>query len=103
MSLLTLLQQTITVEHYTGTDSYNRYTYAAPVTLAARVEFQPHINRSNDGEQIVQKTVIFLDGDPGIDPRDRITLPTGEQPLIESLERHIDSAGKIHHTTVTVG
>ena len=82
----------VTHEPWIGTDGYNQPQYAASETRKAFVDFRQRRFRNEGGTETVQTVVVtFVDpfeaqGAAGrqepVDPRDRITLPSGETARI---------------------
>ena len=77
----------ITLAAWTGKDGSTKPTYATAVTLGAHVGASSDIFRTSRGEVVAVKAVIHIlrpvaangatDRDEPIDPRDKITLPSG--------------------------
>lgn len=77
----------MSLEAWTGSGAYTAPTFAAAVTLPAIVSMEQRLRRLPDGQEVTQHaSLLFLqpvtaNGASGrrepIDPRDRITLPSG--------------------------
>ena len=94
-----LLNSSITLEAWTGTfDSYGKPVYSAGVSVPARI--LKKIKKTNDleGNEVVSTTQIFCELQT-ITTKDRITLPSGVQPLIINVSP-FDGYSDYHHTEV---
>ena len=108
------LQATVTHAAWTGADSYSKPTYATAVPRQAIVEFKQRMRRLPNGEEVMQQaTVTFLspiaaNGASGrrepVDPRDRITLPSGLTGPILDVSGMVDpSTDAPYMLTVALG
>lgn len=71
------LQDTITIEPYTGQTAGRVPTYGAAVTYAAQV--LPWTGRSvmgRTGTEFVPEARVIIEGRISVDPRSRVTLPS---------------------------
>jgi hypothetical protein len=94
VSLLALLNQTVTVEEKTGTDGYNKPTYAAPATYPARVQKKQKLVRSRDGSEKVATAAVWLPPTAVVSTSSRLTLTDGSNPPILAVEEMPDGEGR---------
>lgn len=76
-TLVSLMQDTITVEPYVSQDAAQDPTYGAAVTYSAQV--LPWTGRSlmgANGREFVPQARVIIEGRVSIDPRSRVTLPS---------------------------
>lgn len=95
-ALRDLMQDTITIEPYTGQNVNQESTYGASTSYTCRVVGKRTIVRRPNGQEAVSTAHAHLDRLAGIDPRSRITLPsrfTPQQPPILSVESLPDEDG----------
>jgi hypothetical protein len=86
-SVTSSLQVVVSHEAWIGSDSYGAPQYATAVNLSAIVEYRQRLRHLRDGQQVLQRAVVFLlepvspngaaERREPIDPRDRIVLPDG--------------------------
>jgi hypothetical protein len=91
--LLDLLQQTVTIEPCTGENSAGEPVYGAAVTYACRVEEMLKTIYNKEGVLVTSTAQVFVDGVVPVGERDRVTLPSGLQPLILNIEVEPDETG----------
>lgn len=102
------MQDTITIEPYSGQNVNQEDTYSAAVTYTCRVVGKRKIVRKPDGQEAVSNAQAWLDRLASIDPRSRITLPsrfTPQQPpilTVESLPDEDGTSGSGAHTVIYV-
>ena len=99
-----LMAATITVEPYNAQDGYGEASYGAAVSYKAHVQGKTMTKTSFTGEERVSNFQCYLNTAAAIDPRSRVTLPTGyspQQPPIIAVGRHSDEGGQ-HHTVLYV-
>jgi hypothetical protein len=102
-TLKAMLTQTVTLEAYQGQDSYGVPTYAAAVSLAARVQYRPRRIVTAQGEERTSRARVFLDGaGPAIDLRDRLSLPDGTRPALLTAAPVYDEVGVLDHWEISV-
>lgn len=81
--LRAVMQDTITWERFLGVDRYSEpLGYGAAVKIPCRVEDSNQEIRTTDGLVKVARARLYLSDTYAIDPKDRITLPDGSQPVI---------------------
>ena len=86
--------QSITVYAYTGFDSYANPVWSTTgSTYAAFVLEKMKSIRDKAGVDKISNTQIYLDGSVSINIEDKITLPSGEQPIILAVQRFPDFTG----------
>lgn len=69
------MQDTITIEPYSGTNVNQEDTYGASVSYTCRVVGKRKIVRLPSGQEAVSNAQAYLDRLATVDPRDKITLP----------------------------
>jgi hypothetical protein len=77
-----------TVQHapYQGQDPYGKPLYGPVVLRPARLEFVTQVTPSGGGQERTSQSVLFLNGDvPSVSARDKITLPDGTAPAIQTV------------------
>jgi hypothetical protein len=108
------LQAVVTHEAWTGTDTFNKPTYATAVSRPAIVDLNQRRSIERDGTVIVSRaSITFLspiaaNGASGrrepIDPRDRLTLPDGTTgPILEVAGAVDPTTGYPYAPTVALG
>lgn len=85
--VVTILQDTITIAPWTGSDSQGGPTYGTPVSMLAIVEEKQFLRRLGNGQEVTQKAQVTIPrpiADNGtanrrepVDPRDLVVLPSG--------------------------
>jgi len=91
---------TVTIEPYTGQNLYGEPDYGDAVEYPALIRYRTRKVLDREGREVVSSAQVYLNGDVGIDVRDRITLPDGTSPVIISIEKYPDETGNIHHKVV---
>ncbi len=97
--LLDLLTDTVTIAPWASQNAAGEAAYGSPVSYAARVEYDMAkvqlvgVLDGRVGQALVAKATIYLDGQPAIDLRDKITLPDGRRPQILRVVSYSDLAG----------
>ena len=97
-----LMAATVTIEPYGSQDGYAEETYGASVSYKAHIQGKVVATMSFTGAERVSNFQVYLNTAAAIDPRSRLTLPTGyspQQPPIINVARHTDEQGQ-HHTKV---
>lgn len=85
-NLAALMRNTVSWEAYAGRDEFGGESYAAPVPLACHVEENVVAQRTPDGETLLSRQCVYLDGTDGqvqgFTLKDRFTVPgvAGGQP-----------------------
>jgi len=78
------LKQSVTIEPWTGNNG-DSDTYGAGAAYACRIVQTAKKQAADQGEVVVQSTVIVLNGTVTVTAKDRITLPDGSKPVILSV------------------
>lgn len=104
MSFSGLLPDVVTIEPFTGSDSYGAPQFGSAVTYRARIEWGPKDVRNAAGEEVVSNARVFIATASAVDTRSRITLPAGRGPMNPPIMmvRAVTAARRIHHTVVYV-
>lgn len=99
-SLTADLQDGVTVARWTGTDGYNKPSYAAVITVQALVENKQRQIRTVAGEVVQSRTKVTIltpmtaqgsaKRKEPLDPRDKITMPDGRTGPILDIQGLID-------------
>lgn len=91
----------ISVEPFTGVDTYGSYTYGAAVTYKARIQGKNQLVTNMNGEETVAHVTIYVNAST-IGPKDRITLPAPFQPTVPNIldVSHVSDESGGHHTVV---
>jgi hypothetical protein len=107
-----MLTQTVVIEPYVSQNAYGVATYGRRKTYRARVapiltrrRRGQAIARDREGREIIASLAVYLLTNELIDPRSRLTLPTGyvpQQPPILAVAPFPDESG-IHHTMLYLG
>jgi hypothetical protein len=95
-TLIKWSKNTLLVRPFLGFDSYASPIWAsstAEVSYPALIDNTARMVRDQKGALVTSPTQIFLAGDPGIRLEDKITLPDGSQPLIQSIQYNDDFDG----------
>ncbi len=91
---------TVTIEPFVSDDEYNAPTYSTAVPYKAKIERQERITRVGDMQTIRSRRLIYLYTIyEGITTKDRLTLPTGFEPLQPKIldVRIVHDHKGIHH------
>lgn len=78
--MLDLMEDTVTIEPFSSVDQYQAVTFGAAVTYRAQV--LPYVERviGPDGREVRSTAKVIVPDRLSIDPRSRITLPSGFNP-----------------------
>lgn len=100
MSLINLLNQTITHYPKSGLSADGRETYGAGVEYLAR--FQPvsrnRLTRTlNNTDVILIEAIAYLDGEPDININDKITYDSGNYK-VHGRSKAVDGQGNVNNT-----
>lgn len=96
---LDMMPDKVTHYPFTGRDGYGKPSYSSGTEYYARVVEKNTLVRGFDGSEVVAKGMIWLGGLPSIAPEDRITLESGDNITILSIEKYPDENG-LHHIKV---
>ena len=96
-----MLPHSITVEPFSGVDSYGAYTYGSAVTHRARVQGKNRLVTSVTGEEAVSHITIYV-GTASIGPKDRVTLPAPFSPTVPNIldVQYVSDESGAHHSVV---
>ena len=93
VQLKKLMLDAVTVEPRIGIDPYTQPLYGLGVAYQCRIEGAVRQIRMTDNTVKISNTTIYLAGDYGISPMDRVTLPDGTQPPILRADAGSDDSG----------
>jgi hypothetical protein len=97
-----VLNQTITVEPFTGSDGYGEPSFGTSISYKARCVGKTRIIRDGKGNERISSHTVYVNSLAEFSPKDRITLPIGyspQQPQIISIGSFPDESG-MHHKTI---
>jgi hypothetical protein len=99
-ALAAWLQQTVSLELFTGEDRASKPTYGSATSYSCRYVVKQRRVTDTKGEERVSTSNALLDGDVTLDlaGRDRFTLPDGTTAHPIRVEKHPDETGTISHT-----
>lgn len=102
-----MCRHTIVVEPYAGQDAYGVRVFGSATSYAARVVGQRKIVKDATGKEVVSTITCYIATDVIVDPRSRVTLPSGtftgqsSQPPILSTGYLTDATSDgLTHSTV---
>jgi len=93
----------VTIEPFVSDDKYGKPAYGTSVPYKAKIERQERIVRTGDMQTDRSRRLIYLYTKyTGITTKDRITLPTGFEPLQPKLldVRLVHDHKSIHHVVL---
>jgi hypothetical protein len=96
----TLMFQSVTIEPYVSDDVHGQAVYDTGVLYKSRVTYRPRKVVDFRGEDIVSSVQVRFADQIVVDPRSRITLPNGSQPVILSIVRSPCDQPNHYHTMV---
>jgi len=94
------MNQTVTHKALSSEDAYGKPTYAAGTDYDARVTERDQKITDFNGQEIIARGEVWINGTPTIDPQDQLVLPDGSTPRIVAVRRVADDDGSWHHTKV---
>lgn len=97
-----LFPQTVTIASLSSRAAYGKQTFGSATSYSARVVDKAQKIRDPDGQEVLARTVVWVQGTPTVTPQDRITLPDGTTPPILNAEKYPDESGD-HHVKVFCG
>ncbi len=101
MGFESFFNQSITVYPYTGFDAYGNVSWSTTAsTYAAFILETVKAIRDKSGVDKVSNTQVYMDGAVVINIEDKITLPSGNQPIILAVQRFPDFTGEYVLTEV---
>jgi len=92
----------IKIESWRGSNVYGDPVYDQPVPYPALIQRDIKMIRNTKGQEVISTGQIYLDGTVSVALKDRITLPDGAQPPIQSISIEYDETGKEHHKVVYI-
>jgi len=101
-TLQSWLTQSIRWEPFISQTGRGVPTYGAPVSLLGFIEGSQQMVRSRTGEERVTSWILYF-ADPRVatmTEKDRLTLPSGEQPPIIRISPVMDEKGNVDHYEV---
>src|SRR5260370_20812959 len=101
-TLQALLNQSVVWAVFTGRDGYGKPSYndAGATTLAAYVSRKLRMVKDAAGKIIVSRSLILLDGIPGIGAEDKLTMPDGSTPPLVLVWTGVDEYGAAYMTRI---
>ena len=96
-----LMTQTIVIAPYDSDDEYGEPQFGAEVSYIGRTVNKTTVVRDTNGREKISTSKTWVFGSPDIDPRDKITLDDGSQPVILSAPRYPDENGAHHCVVLT--
>lgn len=83
-----LLQHTVTVEPYEGTDGYGRAVYGSSSSVACFVDDKRRLVRAATGDEVVSESTVYAPLITTAPAESRVTLPDGRvATVIQALQR----------------
>lgn len=104
-AFLDFLEQSITIEPYVSDNKYGEASYGASVSYQCRIEYVNKVIRTAENIERVSTATIFVNTATVINPRSKITLPSGHTPAnspILSVQVQVDETGLTHHTVIYI-
>ena len=101
-SFLDLMPSTVTVYPVSSTNEYGIQTFGVGVDTRCRVQKTGRVVKTADNRDVYENGVIVFYGNPTVTTESKILLPSGETPLIISVQPFNDETGA-HHTTISYG
>lgn len=101
-TLRSWLTQLVRWEPFVGQTERGVPSYGAPIELPAFIEGSRQMVRNKAGEEVVSNwTLYFADSRVAtMTEKDRLTLPSGEQPPIIRISPVVDEKGNVDHYEV---
>lgn len=91
---LSMLPHTVTIQAFAGVNRSVESGYGTPTTYRARFVRRQRVRRTLDQVVFMTNSETWIYGAPGINPKDKITLPDGAVEVILLVERYPDEAGE---------
>jgi hypothetical protein len=103
VSLLSLLQQTLTVKKAGAVNDFGQKATASTITLQARIEKTNRlILDSNGGRESQVIARVFVKSDADVVKEDLVTLD-GEDMIVLDVASQVGGLGAVHHKELLVG
>ncbi len=93
-----MLQQSASVEAYTGSGPYGA-EYADPVTISCRIEYHKTKTMDNEGNEVVSKVRLICGPDVTIPPESKVTYDGTEYQVVD-LQKYQGLKNKTHQVAV---
>lgn len=94
---LDLMPHTIKIHKFSSVNQYGTPTYAtSALEYRARVVYKTRMLKTDEGQQLVTRGVVYVHGDPKTSTKDKITLPNGDTPKMVFIEHYPDESGDNH-------
>jgi hypothetical protein len=90
---LDMMRDVIQWQQLSGYDGHGQPSFGTITEIKCRIVDKERLIRTLDGQEVVSKTTIYCDSDHGVDVNDRITLPSGEQPIMLRINTYPDEQG----------
>lgn len=87
-----LLQHTVTVEDYEGTNGYGEDTYGAPYPVECMAEEKHRVVLDKQKREVVSDSAFYADPRPEIPEQSRVTFPTGRVSHVVAIEVYPEGA-----------
>ena len=98
---LGLMADTVQIRTHSGDDQYGQPEYGAPVSRVCRVVFKPEMLRAADGRELKSTARIYMSGDFGTTPKDKVIMSDGTEVIIQEVRSYPDDLGT-HHEVIMV-
>jgi hypothetical protein len=98
-SLVAMLTETVTHAAYYGQDLYGKPVYSEAVQRPARIQYEVTVVNVQ-GQERTSTTTVYFNGDFPLTVRDKVILPDGQAPAIQSIASPRDMQGQIYHHKV---
>ena len=99
-ALRAMLTDTVSHAVATGQDDYGQPTYAPATARPARIEYKVRRIRNAQGDEVISRCRVFLEGSPAVGIQDQLLLPDGTAPKIQLAYEVHDVDGSPHHCEV---
>lgn len=99
-----VLNDVVQIEPAIAADDYGGSSYGPAVSYFCRVSGKEVQTTNMNGSLIATKAVVYIMGNPAINPDDRITMPAGfapQNPVILGVNTVKDEQGP-HHVEILV-
>jgi hypothetical protein len=98
-----MMPHTVTVYASSTLDKYGKQAHSATGTAyRCRLVWDQRMIRSKDDREVLEAGRAIVYGVATVDVNDRVTLPSGESPLVTSVSQLKDQVGD-HHTVIGFG
>jgi hypothetical protein len=97
-----MLNQSVTLTEMASRDAYGMPSYGTPASYESRITYKDQLVRDKNGQEVVAKGFVWIQGTPTITPEYQLTLPDNSTPPILTTETYYDDKGA-HHVKVYFG